>query len=128
MPLSARQSPSFYEIVGPLGAGGVGEVHRARDTRLEREAKTLASLNHPNVAEGLEAAHEAGVVDRDLEPANVRVTPEGHVELLAEEQLESPRPRILFESSRRIVNIELSADAHRTPDGTEIGKILEIDT
>jgi dipeptidyl aminopeptidase/acylaminoacyl peptidase len=70
-----------YEIVAPLGAGGMGEVWRARDARLdrevaikvlpaelagdpdrlarfEREAKLLASLNHPNIAHvyGFESA------------------------------------------------------------------------
>jgi eukaryotic-like serine/threonine-protein kinase len=72
MPLTPGACLGTYEIVAPLGAGGMGEVYRARDTRLgrdvalkvlpanvathpdrvarfEREARTVAGLNHPNI-------------------------------------------------------------------------------
>src|ERR1700737_2904617 len=74
MPLAAGTRLGPYEILAPIGAGGMGEVYRARDIKLdrevaikilpqafaadadrmarfEREAKVLASLNHPNVAQ-----------------------------------------------------------------------------
>ncbi|HYW42455.1 MAG TPA: protein kinase [Bryobacteraceae bacterium] len=74
MSLAVGDKLGPYEILAPLGAGGMGEVYRARDTKLdrevaikilpdalahnperlarfEREAKVLASLNHPNIAQ-----------------------------------------------------------------------------
>ena len=73
-----------YQIVSPLGAGGMGEVYCARDTRLdrivaikilpahlssnpeakqrfEREARAISSLNHPNICTLYDVGHKDGI-------------------------------------------------------------------
>ena len=188
MSLTANQKIAHYQIVAPIGAGGMGEVYRARDTKLdrdvaikvlpeafakdderlrrfEREAKLLASLNHPNIAsiygleesdgvkalvlelvegptlaerigrgpipvdetiaiarqiaEALEAGHDAGVIHRDLKPANVKLKEDGTVKVLdygLAKALEGGAPR--GEDS------ELSQSPTLTRQGTQVGTIL----
>src|SRR5260370_609938 len=84
MALTAGTKLGPYEIQSPLGAGGMGEVYRARDTRLERtgaikilpaqfsadpvrkqrferEAKTISSLNHPHICVLYDVGSQDGV-------------------------------------------------------------------
>jgi dipeptidyl aminopeptidase/acylaminoacyl peptidase len=151
MALPAGSALGPYEIVATIGAGGMGEVYRARDKRLnrdvaikvlpplfasdpdrrarfEREAQAVAALSHPNIlaifdvgihdgiayavtelltgetlrerlasgplpprkvidcavqiARGLAAAHDQGLVHRDLKPEHIFLVTGGHVKLL----------------------------------------------
>src|SRR5262249_21374271 len=84
MPLSPGTKLGPYEIMAPIGAGGMGEVYRARDTRLdrivaikvlpahlcsnpdlrqrfEREARAISSLNHPNICTLHDIGRQGGI-------------------------------------------------------------------
>ena len=84
MSLSPGTQLGAYEIVALIGAGGMGEVYRARDTRLdrtvaikvlpaalaadpqlrerfEREARAISSLNHPHICALFDVGHQDGV-------------------------------------------------------------------
>ncbi len=84
VPLTPGTRLGPFEVIGPLGAGGMGEVYRAKDTRLERtvalkilpahaaadpefkarferEAKTISQLNHPNICVLYDIGDSAGV-------------------------------------------------------------------
>src|ERR1700680_3435416 len=93
MPLQPGDKLGSYEILAPIGVGGMGEVYKARDTKLdrevaikvlpaalaqdperlvrfEREAKVLASLNHPNIGQiyGIEESNGVRALVMELVP------------------------------------------------------------
>src|ERR1700694_862602 len=96
MPFSPGDKLGPYEILAPIGRGGMGEVYRAKDTKLdrevaikvlpaalaqdperlasfEREAKVLASLNHPNIAQiyGIEESNSVRALVMELVPGEM---------------------------------------------------------
>jgi serine/threonine protein kinase len=100
MRLCAGTHLGTYEILAPIGAGGMGEVYRAKDTKLdrevaikvlpaalardperlarfEREAKVLASLNHPNIAQiyGIEESATGRALVMELVPGHTLAGP-----------------------------------------------------
>src|SRR6202163_4795254 len=121
MPLSAGTKLGKYEVVAQIGAGGMGEVYRARDSKLgrdvaikvlpeafahdadrlsrfQREAKMMASLNHPNIAtiHGLEQSNGTSYLVMELVPGETlaeRVKRDGAIPIEEALKIRSEEPR-----------------------------------
>src|SRR5580658_9808904 len=147
MPLASGTKLGPYEIISPLGAGGMGEVYLARDPRLarevaikvlpeafardaarlsrfQREAKILASLNHPNIATiyGLEDSDGTNFLVMELVPGDTladRIKRGGAVPIVESlniakqmaEALEAAHEKGIIHRDLKPANVKL------TPDG-----------
>jgi serine/threonine protein kinase len=162
-PLSAGTRLGAYVLVAPLGAGGMGEVYRAHDSRLdrdvalkllpaslaadpdraarfEREARALASLNHPNIvtihsveeAEGVRfltmEVVEGETLDRRIPPQGVPLETLLAVAVPLADAVAAAHERGVVHRDLKPANIMLGPGgrlkvldfglARRTPDGT----------
>src|SRR5712671_2243029 len=152
MPLSAGTRLGPYEILAPIGAGGMGEVYRAKDTKLgrdvaikvlpesfahdaermgrfEREAQVLASLNHPHIAtiHGLEESNGISALVMELVEGPTLAERIGHRAMALEELLPSAKQiaeGLEYAHERGIVHRDLKpANVKLTADGNV--KILD---
>jgi hypothetical protein len=110
MALAAGTRLGAYEVLAQIGAGGMGEVYRARDTRLdrivaikvlpthladrselrerfEREARTIASLNHPHICTLFDIGQQDGIDYLVME----------YLEVTTQSTFSSGKPKALFE-------------------------------
>ena len=141
MALSAGTRLGPYEIVAPLGAGGMGEVHRARDTRLERdvaikvlpqqtaddpsalarlrrEAQAIAALQHPGTSSRSMTSASAGDDVRGHGAARMRNSSRPHQRLPAS-VAEGRRDR---SGNRRRLSCRTRQGSH--PSRSQAGKCL----
>jgi Tol biopolymer transport system component len=205
---STPENVGPYTIIREIGRGGMGVVYLARDTKLdrdvaikalpeemaadadrlirfEREAKSLAALNHPNIAgiygveeqdgrkylilefvegetlgerldrgpipvdeaieiaieiaSGIEAAHEALVIHRDLKPDNIKITPDARVKVLdfglakteeaSTSTAQGDSPTIMDRHSPTIAGAILGTAAYMSPEqarGRRVDKRCDI--
>jgi TolB-like protein len=175
---AARISLGPYVLIEPIGAGGMGEVWKARDTRLDRivavkrlkgqhsarfeqEARAIAALNHPHIcqiydvgpdylvleyiegsplrgplpledalrlatqiAEALEAAHERGILHRDLKPGNIMVTVKRSAKLLDFGLAKLMAPASAGEADTQTIGV-MGTPAYMAPEQAE-GKLLDV--